>query len=94
MRQVRRKVYVEVRARFDRDGGVHPLSVLWEDGMYYSVDKVLKVGPAACRKSGGQGMRYECYIDGRRTYLYLDESRWFMETDRPAGGGDLISAGV
>ncbi len=49
---MRRKVYVEVRARFDCDGGIRPLSMLWEDGMYYAVDRVLHVQPAAARKVG------------------------------------------
>lgn len=83
---MRRKVYVEVRARFDCDGGIRPLSMLWEDGMYYAVDRVLHVQPAAARKVGGQGLRYECLIDGRRTYLYLEENRWFVETDRTPSG--------
>lgn len=36
-----RKVYVEVTARFDTDGNITPLSVKWEDGTVYEIDKVI-----------------------------------------------------
>ena len=36
-----RKVYVEVIARFDTDGNITPLSVKWEDGTVYEIDKVI-----------------------------------------------------
>ena len=35
-----RKVYVEVTARFDTEGDITPLSVTWEDGTVYTIDKV------------------------------------------------------
>ena len=36
-----RKVYVEVTARFDVDGKITPLSLTWEDGTVFEIDKVL-----------------------------------------------------
>ena len=36
-----RKVYIEVTARFDVDGNITPLSVTWEDGTVYTIDKVV-----------------------------------------------------
>ena len=57
-----RKVYVEVIARFDTDGNITPLSVKWEDGTVYEIDKVIDKRRAASLKAGGIGMRYTCRI--------------------------------
>lgn len=80
-----RKVPVEVRAQMDEDGNIRPLAVLWEDGLWYSVDEVVALIPAIAWPFGGQGPRYEVWIDGRRTYLYYetDGHRWYMGTDKP-----------
>ena len=40
------------------------------------------VRPAASLKSGGAGIRYTCYIDGKKTYLFLEENKWFYELCR------------
>jgi hypothetical protein len=73
------KVYVGVLAEFDPDGGILPLSFVWEDGKRYTVDRVTDIRRAASLKAGGIGMRYTCVVCGKQTYLYLDEDRWFME---------------
>lgn len=74
-----RRVYVKVIAEFDEAGGVHPLSVAWEDGRKFEIDRVLDVRRAASTKVGGQGMRYTCRIMGRETFLFEDDGRWFVE---------------
>ncbi|MCR6546024.1 hypothetical protein [Dehalobacterium formicoaceticum] len=74
-----RKVYVDVTARFDKEGGLVPQSVIWEDGRRFEIDRVLDVRPAASLKAGGCGMRYTCCIWGRETFLFLEEDRWFVE---------------
>jgi len=40
---------------------------------------VLDVRKAASLKVGGRGTRYTVRIKGRQTYLFEDESRWFVE---------------
>lgn len=77
-----RKVYVEVTARFDTDGNITPLSVTWEDGTVYTIDKVLDKRRAASLKAGGIGMRYTCRILGQESYLFYEEPRWFVEAKR------------
>ena len=77
-----RKVYVEVTARFDVDGNITPLSVTWEDGTVYEIDKVLDQRRAASLKAGGIGMRYTCRILGQESYLFYEEPRWFVEAKR------------
>ena len=74
-----RRVYVRVIAEFDETGGVHPMSVAWEDGRWFTVDRVLDVRRAASTKVGGQGIRYTCRIMGHETYLFDDNGRWFVE---------------
>ena len=77
-----RKVYVEVTARFDVEGNITPLSVTWEDGMVYEIDRILDRRRAASLKAGGIGMRYTCRISGRQSYLYYEDPRWFVEGKR------------
>ena len=77
-----RKVYVEVTAKFDTEGNITPLSVTWEDGTVYEIDRILDKRRAASIKAGGIGMRYPCRISGRRSYLYYEEPRWFVERKR------------
>lgn len=74
-----RKVYVEVIARFDTDGNITPLSVKWEDGTVYEIDKVIDKRRAASLKAGGIGMRYTCRILNQQSYLFYEEPRWFVE---------------
>ena len=74
------RVYVRVIVEYDEEGGVCPLSIRWEDGRKFQVDRILDVRRAAATKAGGQGMRYTCRIMGRETYLFEDNGRWFVET--------------
>ncbi len=72
------KEYVEVTARFDTDGNIIPLVVKMEEGKFY-VDRVYDVRPAASLKSGGAGIRYKCSINGTESFLFLEETKWFIE---------------
>lgn len=81
---MRYKVYVEVTAAFTPEGEVKPLSVRWQDGTIYAVERVLDVRRAAATKAGGCGIRYTCRIRGQETYLFLEEDRWFVEARQPS----------
>lgn len=74
-----RKVYVTVTACFDADGDITPLSIRWEDGRTFEIDRVLEVREAASLKVSGQGLRFTCRILGHVTHLFLDDDRWFVE---------------
>lgn len=74
-----RRVYVKVIVEYDETGGVRPLSIAWEDGRRFEVDRLLDVRRAAATKAGGQGIRYTCRIRGHETYLFEDDGRWFVE---------------
>lgn len=75
-----RKVFVKVNAEFDTNGSITPLTIIWEDGTEYQIDKVLDKRRMAATKVGGVGIRYECRIMNQHSYLFYDESnKWFVE---------------
>ena len=49
------KVYVDVIARFNSEGVLIPLSLTWEDGEKFDIDRVTDIRQAAAMKAGGQG---------------------------------------
>lgn len=73
------KLYVDVLAMFDIQGEITPVKIRMEEGAF-KVDKIVDVCNAASLKSGGAGIRYTCYIAGRLSYLFLEETKWFLET--------------
>lgn len=72
------KHYTEVKALFDTEGNIIPLSIKYDDNEF-EIDRITDIRPAASLKSGGAGIRYTCSIEGRMTYLFLEESKWFFE---------------
>ena len=74
-----RKVFVKVLAEHDTNGICKPLSLIWEDGRVYEIDRIVDVRQAASLKVGGMGKRYTCRISGKETYLFNEEGRWFVE---------------
>lgn len=74
-----KKTYVEVTARFTTDGDILPVKILWNDGRIFFIDRVLDIRPAASLKAGGAGIRYTCRIEGKQSYLFLEENRFFVE---------------
>lgn len=73
------KKYIDVIAKFDMDGNIKPLAVVWEDGKLYEIDRVLDMRPAVSLKAGGAGIRYLCRIQGHERYVWLEENKWFIE---------------
>ncbi len=77
-----KKVYVEVNAKFEKDGNIIPQSIIWEDETVYKIDKITDICVAASLKAGGSGIRYTCLIKGVQTYLFLEKDRWFVEAKK------------
>ena len=74
------KTYVPVVARFDRSGRMTPLSVEWEDGHIYNIERVLDICRAASLKAGGIGTRYRVRMaNGQETYIFYEDKAWFVE---------------
>ena len=77
------KVYVTVLELRREDGTILPRAITWEDGFTYDIDRVLDIRPAASLKAGGAGIRYTVRIGNSRTYLWLEDQRYFVERRRP-----------
>ena len=83
-----KKVFIEVLAKFNTEGKILPVMIMWEDGTIYKIDKVLDMRPAPALRAGGQGDRYTVRINGMESYIYFERSgdiigrnlgRWFVE---------------
>ncbi len=79
------RVYVDVNVLYHDDGYVQPLSVKWEDGTEYPVDRVLSFCRCASRKAGGTGIMYLCRVGTHEIHLYFDDfrHRWYLEAREP-----------
>lgn len=77
-----RKVYVKVNAEFDTRGFIQPVTMTWEDGTVFEIDRVLEVKRAASMKAGGIGTRYTVRILGQERYLWFENPAWFVEAPR------------
>ncbi|MPM35746.1 hypothetical protein SDC9_82339 [bioreactor metagenome] len=75
------KAYVQIIAKHDLNGYMQPLTLIWDDGRQFSIDRVLDVRMMASLKAGGQGIRYRCRICGKPVNLFCDEGKWFIETE-------------
>jgi len=73
------KVFVEITAKHDVHGNIRPLTIKWEEGRIFEVDRLLDVRQAASIKGGGMGIRYTCRICNKQVYLFNDEGKWFVE---------------
>ena len=72
------KYFTAVKALFDEEGNITPLSMTYNE-TELEIDRITDIRPAASLKSGGAGIRYTCYIEGKRTYLFLEDTKWFFE---------------
>lgn len=73
-----KKTYVKVLTEIDENGKKTP-KIINFDGVDYIVDRVLECKRCASMKVGGVGERYTIRINGQTTYIYYEESKWFVE---------------
>jgi len=73
------KTFVEVNVHYDLNGKMTPVSITWEDGRIFEIDKIMDCRRAASLKAGGQGLRFICRIRNKEVYLFYDEPVWFIE---------------
>ena len=74
-----RKVNVAVLVSVSPDRTKPPLSLTFESGKTYQIDRVCGRRRAAASKVGGTGIRYSIIVRGQQTYLFEDEDQWFVE---------------
>ena len=74
----REKKYVAVDVRFEPDGHLRPLAIVFARDQVYTIDKIKDVSRRAA-EVGGVGDRYLCLVNGQETNLWLEKGRWFVE---------------
>ena len=74
-----RRVDVGVTLKVSPEGNVRPLTITFENGKTYTIDRLKERKRAAATKVGGTGIRYTIVIQNRETYLFEDEGKWFVE---------------
>ena len=75
----RQKKYVEVVSDTSPEGVVTPLTIIWDTGVRYQIDRVLDRRQAHSLKAGGTGIRYTVRVGGTTTHLWFEGPRWFVE---------------
>ena len=72
------KIYVNVIAKFDKDGTITPMTLEWKDGLLYDVDRVRTIGECRSRRAGGQGVRFMVQIGENQAILSFEDPCWFI----------------
>ena len=81
-----RKVFVEVTVKVSPEGEVRPLSITFEDGIKYEIDRLKQRCRAHATKVGGTGIRYTIVVNNHETYLLEDDGRWVVDAKAHSGG--------
>lgn len=77
------KAYVDVVAQFS-EGRMVPISLTWENGRRYTVDRIKGIQRMASRKAGGRGICYTCIIQCQEVQLFYEENGlWFVTRKSP-----------
>ena len=74
----REKRYVAVDVRFELDGHLRPLAIVFGPEQVYAIDKIMDVSRRAA-EVGGVGDRDVCLMNGQQTNLGMEKGRWFVE---------------
>ncbi len=67
-----------VLAQFDAEGRLLPVSVTWENGRVYDIDRVLGVRVS---RASRDSRRYDVVIRAQQTCLYRTGDQWYMEAE-------------
>ena len=76
------KRYVDVVALIDKEAKITPLFIIWDNGVKYSIDKIIDIRNATSQV-GGCGVLYKCQINNQTRNIFLERNRWFIESYRP-----------
>lgn len=68
-----------VIAKMYETGKIIPMTIVWEDGKKFNIDKVTDIRKKASTKGGGKGLRFTCKILNQERFLWLDDYIWFIE---------------
>ena len=73
-RQRVHREYVDVYARFGRNGEIEPVVVMWRDGRAFRIDEVLESWPFVANRTGHHSACYRVRFGSYHTELYLESS--------------------
>ena len=70
------KVYVQVDSERLESGEVVPLTISWQDGRIWNIDRVIH----SCRSPDGEfeGIRYTVIIGSAEKYIYRAGHAWYV----------------
>lgn len=83
-KQTFRKVFVAVTVYVSPEGEKRPLTIMFEDGKTYQIDRLRDRRRAHATKVGGTGIRYTIVIRNQQTYLFEDDDQWYVEAKEGA----------
>ena len=71
-----KKIYVQVDSERQESGEVIPLTVSWQDGRIWNIDRVLH----SCISRDGEceGIRYTVIIGSAEKYIYRAGHAWYV----------------
>ena len=71
-----KKIYVQVDSERQESGEVIPLTVSWQDGRIWNIDRVLH----SCISNDGEyeGIRYTVIIGSAEKYIYRAGHAWYV----------------
>ncbi len=73
------KKTINIVAKFDTEGNIYPIEIIWNEERTFSIDKITDIRHASSLKSGGAGLRYTCSVCGHQRYLFYERGIWFIE---------------
>lgn len=74
-----RKAYVSVNLDVDKEGTILPRLIRWDNGQVFDIERILYKCRAVSQKVGGGGIRYTVMIRGRKSFLFHEGDKWFVE---------------
>ena len=70
------KVYVQVDSERLESGEIVPLTISWQDGRIWNIDRVIH----SCASPDGEyeGIRYTVFIGSAEKYIYRAGHAWYV----------------
>lgn len=73
--------YVDMVVLQYRSGSVKPLFLIWEDGVKYTIDRILDIQKTIGGQADEKGILYRCLISGHKKNIYMENDRWYVEVE-------------
>ena len=70
---------VDVMCIYHKNGQIKPVSIIWDNGHEYHIDRILQITAARSGYNGKPGIRFTCLFGHSERFLFLEEGKWFIE---------------